>query len=164
MITIDHRTMRSAIRAHTQQLEAVRKTIAIPGRAEVGTYTAHGREVVRSMAQRGKRPLEPTKAMEQAVADEVERKAKGAIDRAATTRRVARVQIRKALMSGADLLVKALQERIIRGGLGVNAEGYRKFKTKYQFTRGPSRYGIPAAYGILSGAFLESIRSVWRSR
>lgn len=164
MITIDHRTMRTAIRAHVDQVKAVRQTIAIKGRAEVGTYTAHGREVVASMAQRGKFPLTPTPEMERAATEIVERHAGDAIRRAAQSKRVARVQIQQALMRGAGKLAQLLKERIISGGLGQNTEGWRRVKTRYQFTRGPSRYGIPAAYGIFTGRFLESIRSVWRSR
>lgn len=164
MITVNHRIMRTAIQAHIDQIQAVRQTVAIRGRAETGSYTAHGREVVASMAQKGKFPLEPTQQMEDAVRQVVERKAGDAIRRAATTKRVAKVQIRQALMAGAEELVKLLRERIIRGGIGVNAPGRRKAKTKYQFEHGPSRYGIPAAYGIWSGAFIESIRAVWRSR
>ena len=163
MVTIDHRVMRTAIRAHIDQIRAVRGTIAIRGRAEAGSYTAHGREVVASMAQKGKFPLVPTPQMEQKVQEIVERKAGDAIRRAATSKRVAKVQIRQALMAGAEELVRLLRERIIRGGLGVNADGRRRAKTKYQFEHGPSRYGIPAAYGIWSGAFIESIRAVWRS-
>lgn len=164
MITIDHRTMRTAIRAHINQVAAVRGTIALPGRAEVGTYTAHGREVVASMSHRGIHPLMPSQAMEHEVRTTVERRGGDAIRRAATSRRIAKVQIRQALMYGADRLVRLLRDRIVRGGLGQNSDSRRRAKTRYQFEHGPSRYGIPAAYGIWSGAFIESIRSVWRSK
>ena len=164
MLTVDHRTMRTAIRAHIDQVAAVRKTIAIQGRAEVGSYTAHGREVVASMGRRGIFPLQVQPSMERAAREIVERKAGDAIRRAAQSRRIAKVQIQKALMAGADELVRLLRQRIVRGGLGTNSEGRRTAKTRHQFFYGPSKYGIPASYGIWSGAFIESIRSVWRSR
>ena len=163
MISIDHAVMRTAIRAHIKRIKAVRGTLSVKGRAEAGSYTAHGREVVASMAERGIYPLAPTTAMHKAVQAVVERKGGEALRRSETSQRVSKVAIRNALMAGAAELVKLLQERIIKGGLGTNAEGYRKAKLRYQFMHGPSQYGMPASYGIWSGAFIRSIRTVWRS-
>jgi len=163
VIRVNTRAAHGSIDAAMERLDAVTVTIGGRGHVVVGPTGAHGREVLASLRARGRDPLTVTAEQREGVVRTVRRELRRSTRAAALNGRPVRDARRRALLAGGQHLVEMLRRWIIGGGLGANSPGYQQVKAEIQRKSGQIRYGVPSAYGILSGRFIGGIRARWRS-